>query len=138
MEEMHKFQQMTDLESLNRKRIVDGFMKETRGLDPIDRVRSAEIFLNNVEDTYERDLIRKAIIKRFKELDLSNDERFLRSKDAKTRARYLMSALGRMDRGERDAYWAYMVDEGILTPGVKGVEGHMYRLDKARLMELFR
>ena len=121
MDSMNEYREADAGASLQRRRIVDKFWSETHDLPPRERARAALDMLNMMPKTYDTALVRKALSKKFSELNLSRDERRLRTMTASARAKWLIDKMMAMEESERLTYWNNLRGKGVVSPAVTQV-----------------
>jgi len=118
MREMEQFAEQEAGIALHRKRLVDKFWGETHDLAPRDRARAAMDMLRAMPQTHDTLLVKRALVQRFRDLNLSREEKMLKSLPVNARSAWLINKLSSMPVDERTEYWQGLVGKRIVTQGV--------------------
>ena len=103
-----------------RHRLVDAFWTRTRELNPRDRARAAIVMLSGMEASHDTMLVKRELVKRFREMNLSRDERMLKTLPVEARAGFILDKMMSMPADERREYWLNLHSKKIVTRDVAG------------------
>ena len=103
-----------------RHRLVDAFWTRTRELNPRDRARAAIVMLSGMEASHDTMLVKRELVKRFREMNLSRDERMLKTLPVEARAGFILDKMMSMPVDERREYWLNLHSKKIVTRDVAG------------------
>ena len=118
MREMEQYSEQEAGIALHRKRLVDKFWGETHDLAPRDRARAAMDMLRAMPQTHATLLVKRALVRKFRDLNLSREEKMLKSLPVNARSAWLINKLSSMPVDERTEYWQGLVGKRIVTQGV--------------------
>lgn len=119
MIEMEKLGEGEAARAAERNRIVDSFWRESKDMVPRDRARFALDMLKEMKQGHNTLLVKNALVKKFRELNLSREELMLKSQlGVVPRAQYIISAMMKLPVDERREYWLNLYNKRIITRDV--------------------